>query len=180
MTDGRFEVISDDYFMACGLLHLLNAVYSQLPPGNIVLIDIDRVRSPADIDEYMRRVPSDAVILAISRNGILSRLFQELPCFDIDTPVDRIVEAFRSRTVFSASPSVWRARCRRLRTGQGLTEAQIAVLSWLRRGAGLHVISRAAGIRDKTCYSQLSSITSHLKLRNLTELRYFATHMYVA
>ncbi|RHH96548.1 hypothetical protein DW184_24620 [Enterobacter cloacae] len=177
MRKGIIEIISDDYFVTTGLLSLILENIPVLFSSPVMIIDIDRISNLSSLEGYIRRASASTVISGLSRNGIMSRLLSQLPSVSIDAPLAWLKQDLSHLREPLTRKSFWLAQCQAVRTGQRLTPVQTTVLSGFGQGLDLHRISRATGIPPKTCYSHVGAITTSLNLRNITELRYFATRL---
>ncbi|MGT3828537.1 helix-turn-helix transcriptional regulator [Enterobacter kobei] len=174
MKKGNIEIISDDGFLANGLLSLINEKIPSLLSNPVMIIDIDRISNLPALEGYIRRATTATAIYGLSRNGIMSRLLSLLPSVSIDAPITQFAKKMSEQRPASGAKSFWLAQCQIISACKRLTPIQSTVLSGFGQGFDLHRISRATGIHPKTCYSHVSAITTTLNLRNITELRYFA------
>lgn len=177
MKEGNIRVITDDKFLAKGIISLLRgapASAREVPPV-IMVIDTDRVRDLKTLEGLVQHLPPSAVVTGINRNGLMSRLLMPVSHVCIDAPLPLLLQTLSAPPHAGSSRSFWLSRCHSVMNGKMLSGCQASVLAGYQRGLDLHAIARRAGISPKTCYTHVRSICTRLNLRNLTEVRVFAT-----
>ncbi|MDA8478800.1 hypothetical protein NNO04_08825 [Citrobacter sp. Awk 4] len=168
-------VISDDNFLVNGISLLVQTAEIPLLSYPIVIVDIDRIGSVAILECYIERTPSSSIIFGISRDGIMSRMFKQVPSVSIDTPVLSVSNKLHRLSKVKTSKEFWLAQCTKVRFCKMLSPKQNAVLEGFKYGLDIQAVADITGMRSKSCYYHAREIISKLNLKNIKELRYFAT-----